>query len=290
MIKGSIVALITPFSESGKVNINKLKELIDFHINNKTDAVLLFGTTGEGSTLCLKEKYKLAKIITKYVNKRIKIIINAGDNDTLKTIKNVKKYSKLKPYALLIITPYYNKTNKEGLYRHFSLIASKTDISIIIYNVPSRTSIDLPLDIIERLSLVPNIIGIKEASNNISKLKKLNKLQNENFYWFSGNDTRMVEDIKLGAKGLIGVVTNSHPKLIKEILDLSLENKYKQAKEKYSFLKEYIESLYLEPNPIPIKEAMNILGFKVGKYRLPLYQMSEDNKKMLIKAIEKIEL
>ena len=170
MIKGSIVALVTPFCADGKVNYLKLKELLQFHIDNNTDGVLLFGTTGEGSTLSIKEKIKIAKYSIKYVKKKMFIILNAGTNSTKETIKNVTILSKLKPDAFLIITPYYNKGNEEGIYNHFKLIQYNSKIPIILYNVPTRTTIDMSVSLIKRLSLLPNICGIKEASTNKEKL------------------------------------------------------------------------------------------------------------------------
>lgn len=290
MIKGSIVALVTPFCADGKVNYLKLKELLQFHIDNNTDGVLLFGTTGEGSTLSIKEKIKIAKYSIKYVKKKMFIILNAGTNSTKETIKNVTILSKLKPDAFLIITPYYNKGNEEGIYNHFKLIQYNSKIPIILYNVPTRTTIDMSVSLIKRLSLLPNICGIKEASTNKEKLIELAKIQNDEFYWYSGNDNRMIEDIQIGAKGLIGVATNSHPSIVNKVIKLALENKSEEALLEYSRIKKYIDVLNLDVNPIMIKESMNVLNFNVGDFRLPLYKTSKDNKLKLIKAIREMTL
>lgn len=289
MIKGSIVALVTPFTKKGKVNYRKLKELLNFHLLNKTDGVLLFGTTGEGSTLSFKEKVKIGKVSIKFIKNKIPVILNASSNSTYEAMRLTRRLSRINPYALLHITPYYNKSNEEGIFTHFKMVSEISKVPIIIYNVPSRTNYDIPINLIKRLKQIPNIVGIKEASKNEEKLIELNTLQDENFSWLSGNDDRMIEDIKMGARGLIGVVNNSHPKLVKEIVFETVLGNYKISEYKYSKLKKYIESLSLEVNPIPIKCALNYLNFNVGNFRLPLYEMSEINKAILINCLEDIK-
>ena len=278
MIKGSVVALVTPFNKKGKVNYRKLKELLSFHLANKTDGILLFGTTGEGSTLSFKEKVKIGKVSSRFIKNRVPIILNASSNSTYEAMRLTRRLSRLNIDALLHITPYYNKSNEEGVYTHFKMVSEISRVPIILYNVPSRTNYDIPISLIKRLKEIPNIVGIKEASRNEDKLLELNILQDKNFSWFSGNDDRMIEDIKMGAKGLIGVVNNSHPKLVKEIVFEAILGNYKISEYKYSKLKKYIEALSLEVNPIPIKCALNYLNFDVGNFRLPLYKMSEQNK------------
>lgn len=289
MIKGSVVALVTPFNKKGKVNSRKLKELLSFHLANKTDGILLFGTTGEGSTLSFKEKVKIGKVSARFIKNRVPIILNASSNSTYEAMRLTRRLSRLNIDALLHITPYYNKSNEEGVYTHFKMISEISRVPIILYNVPSRTNYDIPISLIKRLKEIPNIVGIKEASRNEEKLLELNKLQDKNFSWYSGNDDRMIEDIKMGAKGLIGVVNNSHPKLVKEIVFEAILGNYKISEYKYSKLKKYIEALSLEVNPIPIKCALNYLNFDVGNFRLPLYKMSEQNKKILINVLEEIK-
>lgn len=289
MLKGSIVALVTPFNSKGKVNYRKLIELLDFHVANKTDGVLLFGTTGEGSTLTFKEKIKISKRAIKHVKNKLKIILNAGTNNTKETIKQCKELSKFNPYALLVITPYYNKSNDQGMYIHYKLAADASSVPLIIYNVPSRTGYDMPIKLIERISRIKNVIGIKEASIDKEKLQKMNTLQDDEFSWYTGNDFKVVEDMKNGARGLIGVVTNTHPKLIKEITTLCLSNEYELAEYYYSKLNKYINSLTLEVNPIPIKESMNIFGWNVGGFRLPLVEISKTNKEKILQVIGEME-
>lgn len=289
MLRGSIVALVTPFTKKGKINYTKLYELLDFHIVNKTDGILLFGTTGEGSTLTIKEKYQIGKRAIKYVKNRIPIILNAGTNNTKETIKNCRLLSKIDAYALLVITPYYNKSNDRGMYIHFKLASEASRVPIIIYNVPSRTGYDMPIKVIEKISKIKNVIGIKEASADENKRYYLNNLQNEEFYWYSGNDSNFINDMKEGAKGLIGVATNSHPKQIKEITTLCLSKEFALAEYHFSKIKKYIKGLSLEVNPIPIKEAMNVLGWEIGGFRLPLHLMGKENKNKLLISIGEIK-
>lgn len=288
MIRGSIVALITPFTEDNKINFNKIRELLDFHINNQTDAILLFGTTGEGFSLSIKEKIKIVKLVYKHVKNKIPIIINAGTNSTWETIKNIKNFNKFRPYAFLVITPYYNKTNEEGVFNHYKEIIKYSDSPLIIYNVPSRTAYDISINNIKRLSLEEKIIGIKEASNDINKLKKLSKLQSEKFYWYSGNDNRLIDDLKLGAKGLVGVVTNIFPKEIKSICLSYSKQDFEHANAEYEKLKEIINVLSIDINPIPIKEMMNLFSFNVGGFRLPLFRLSEEKLLMVKGVIDKL--
>ena len=289
MIKGSIVALITPFTKGNKVNYSKIKELIDFHYENGTDGILLFGTTGEGSTLSFKEKVKIAKASIQHNKNRMSIIFNASSNSTYEAMRLTRVLSKLKPSALLHITPYYNKSNDEGVYTHFKMVSEVSLTPIILYNVPSRTNYDIPISLIERLKLIDKIIGIKEASKDEDKLTKLSSLQDDKFSWYSGNDDRMIEDIKLGARGLIGVVNNSHPRLVKDIVFHALTRNYSLSEYNLSKISKYISSLSLEVNPIPIKCALNYLGFDVGKYRLPLYEMNKKNRDLLVKSLEEIK-
>ena len=290
MIKGSVVALITPFLNNGKINYKKVKELLDFQLNNNTDGILLFGTTGEGSTLSLKEKYYLSKLAIRHVKNKVKIILNVGTNSTSETLRNIKKLEKLNPDAFLVITPYYNKTNEEGMYHHFKTIHDYTRIPLIIYNVPSRTNVDMSLSLIKRLSKLERVVGIKEASKDVIKLKELSTIQNDAFYWYSGNDERMIEDIKLGAKGLIGVCTNTHPGIVKKIINFSLNDNDEESEKIFLKIKEYVNVLSLDINPIPIKEAMNILKFDVGKYRLPLFETSDKNKMKIKKILGEIKI
>lgn len=290
MLKGSIVALVTPFNKDNSINFLKLKELLLFHIENNTDGILLFGTTGEGSTLTLKEKIRIAKYASNIIKGRVPVILNIGSNCTSETLRNTRIFSKFKPDYFLVITPYYNKGNEEGIYRHYKSISEISRIPIIVYNVPSRTNYDISLKLIKRLRRLPNIVGIKEASNDENKIKELSKIVDDNFSFFIGNDNKLLEFMKFNASGLIGVVNNTHPKQIKEIIDLCFNKQFDKAYEKYILVEDYIHALSFEVNPIPIKEAMNMLSFNVGGFRLPLYFLEKEKRLMLLKVIEEMNL
>lgn len=286
MLKGSLVALVTPFNEDGSVNYDVLGELIEYHINNKTDGLVVLGTTGEASTMSFEEEVEVIKYSVKKVNKRLPLIIGAGSNDTLYAVKNAYEFSRLGADYLLVVTPYYNKTNEEGLVRHFEMIAEASSCPIILYNVPGRTGMNIPVSVVERLANNKNIIGIKEASGNISYAMLLSKYLNDDFVMFSGNDDVIVPYMSIGASGVISVLANIAPcqthNICKHCLDGSFDKALKIAKD----LLEVSNGLFIETNPIPVKTCLNHLGFNVGGYRMPLYQMNKTNEDKLIKLID----
>ena len=286
MLKGSLVALVTPFNDDGSVNFDVLGELIEYHINNKTDVLVVLGTTGEASTMSFEEEVEVIKYSVKKVNKRVPLIIGAGSNDTLYAVKNAYEFSRLGADYLLVVTPYYNKTNEEGLVRHFEMIAEASSCPIILYNVPGRTGMNIPVSVVERLANNKNIIGIKEASGNISYAMLLSKYLNDDFVMFSGNDDVIVPYMSIGASGVISVLANIAPcqthNICKHCLDGNFDKALKIAKD----LLEVSNGLFIETNPIPVKACLNHLGFNVGGYRMPLYQMNKTNEDKLIKLID----
>ena len=288
MLKGNYVALITPFKENKKVNYSKLIELIENQINNKVDGIVLLGTTGEAPLLREKEKINIIKLAISIVNKRVKLIVGVSDISTYKLVKKIKRYSKYNIDYFLVLSPYYLKTNNEGIIKHFEEVANNSKKPIIIYHVPSRTGQYIDEECIKRLSKHSNIIGIKEASGSIEYIKKIRKYLNDNFILLSGNDDLIIDAIKLGGSGVISVLSNSHPMVVNNILKLCFENKYKDAEEIMNKYSDFIKLLFIEPNPIPIKEVLNYLEYEVGDYRLPLTNMSKINKKVLIEELEGI--
>ena len=286
MLKGSIVALITPFLEDGRVHYERLKELINYHINHNTDGIVLLGTTAEATTLSFEEQQEILRFGLKIVAKRVPVIVGAGSNDTMTAIKKAKLFSSLGADYLLCITPYYNKTNEAGVIAHFEAIAKASTAPIILYNVPSRTGMSISIKALEVLSKHPNIVGIKEASGNISYASQITHLLNESFFMLSGNDDTIVPMMAIGASGVISVLANICPQAVHTLCDLCDRESYKEARVLQSKLLPIANALFLETNPIPIKAAMNFLGFKVGGYRLPLYEMSEHLKKEMLQTIE----
>ena len=274
MLKGSIVALVTPFNEDGSVNFTKLGELLDYHINNNTDGIVILGTTGEASTLSFDEEAEIVKFSVERVNHRIPLIVGSGSNETEKAITMSKKYSEMGADYVLVITPYYNKTNESGLIKHFEAVADASKCPVIMYNVPGRTGMSISINAIEKLSKHPNICGIKEASGNFSYAMKVAKYLSDDFIMLSGNDDVIVPLMSIGAKGVISVLANIAPKQTAKICDLCLNNKFEEATKLSLDLLEFTNDLFLEVNPIPIKEAMNYFGCNVGGYRAPLDNMS----------------
>ena len=287
MLQGSIVALVTPFNKDGSVNFEKLGELLEFHIANKSGGIVILGTTGEASTLSFEEEAEIVKYSVKKVNHRVPLIVGSGSNETEKAVTMSEKYSKLGADYVLVITPYYNKTDESGLIKHFTAVADASHCPVIMYNVPGRTGMSMSIHAIEVLSKHPNIYGIKEASGNMSYSMKVSKFLSDDFIMLSGNDDIIVPMMSIGAKGVISVLTNCAPLQTAKICDLCLNNKYSEATELANKLLDFTNGLFMEVNPIPVKEALNYMGFNVGGYRAPLDEMSEENKEKLHKIIDR---
>lgn len=289
-LKGSFVALITPFNNDGSVNYKKIEELVKFHLDNDTDGIVALGTTAETPTLSDDEKFKIAELVIKIVNKKIPVIIGSGTNSTEHSIYLSKKYEKLGADGLLLVTPYYNKGNKEGIYNHFIEIANSVNIPSILYNVPGRTGVSIPFDIVQMLCKEKNIIGIKEASGNISYVTKCATLINDNFKILSGNDDMIVPVLSVGGTGVISVWANIEPKLCHKLVIDYLDGNVNSSKNIQLNRLDFINSLFCETNPIPIKYAMNLQGFNVGEYRLPLYPLTSEDKIAVKNEMIKINL
>ena len=279
--KGSIVALITPFHEDGTINFEKLKELIEWHIVNKTDGILILGTTGESPTLTHEEDDDVVACAIECANHRIPIIVGAGSNSTQTQLEKSLKYEKMGADGLLLISPYYNKANDEGMIRHFTTVADQVHIPIILYNIPGRTGCTISLNALKQLSKHPMIQGIKEASGDISYATNVSTLLNDDFVMYSGNDDIIVPMMALGSSGVISVLADVLPKTTHDIVFNCLNGNYKTAQQLQLDNLDLIHDLFMEVNPIPVKEALKMMGFHVGKYRLPLYEMSEDHKAKL---------
>ncbi len=285
MFKGSGVAIITPFDKDGNINYNKFEELIEFQIKNKTDAIIVCGTTGESATLSFEEKKELIKFCVKAVNHKIPVIAGTGTNNTVTSIE-LSKYAKSTGVdGLLIVTPYYNKCSQEGLYLHYSKIAKSVDIPIILYNVPSRTGVNIELNTLTRLSKLKNIVGIKEASSNISQITSI-AANLKNMQIYSGNDDQTLPILSLGGSGVISVAANIIPKQMHDLCYDFFNYDIKSSRDIQLRYLDLMKKLFIDVNPIPIKEAMNILGYDVGKCRLPLCNMNEKDIKLLKEALK----
>ena len=280
LFKGSGVALVTPFNEDG-VDFEKLGELIEYHIENNTDALIVCGTTGESTTMSDEEQFAVIDFTVKKVNKRIPVIAGTGSNDTMHSVYLCQEAEKLGADGLLVITPYYNKTNQRGLKLHFETIAASTELPIILYNVPGRTGVNIKPSVIAELAKIENIVAVKEASGDIAQVAEIARLVPEGFAIYSGNDDSILPLLSLGGVGVISVVANICPKETHDLVGKFLNGDVKGSRELQLGMKALIDKLFIEVNPIPVKTAMNILGFEVGDLRLPLAPMEENNLKAL---------
>ena len=290
MVKGSIVALVTPFHEDGTVNFEKLGELLDWHIENSTDGILILGTSGESSTMSHEEDDAVALYTIERVNHRVSVIVGAGSNCTQTAMEKSLKYQNMGADALLLISPYYNKANTQGMIRHFTTVADAVHIPIILYNVPGRTGCHIDEKAVEVLSKHPNICGIKEASGNISYATNIAQYLSDDFVMYSGNDDMITSMMALGASGVISVLANCLPKETHEIVQDYLDGNVKASLEKQLKYLDLIHALFIEVNPIPVKQALNYMGKDVGGYRLPLCEMDEKNAQILKSRMEDLGL
>ncbi len=289
-IQGSIVALITPFYPDGTVNYDKLGQLIDFHLENETDAILILGTTGESSTMSHEEDDQVCRYTVDRVAGRVPVIAGSGSNSTQTMLEKSLRFQNLGADGLLLITPYYNKTNEEGMVRHFTTVADAVNIPCILYNVPGRTGCSISEAAIRRLAAHPRIMGIKEASGNMSYAVKIARYLSEDFRMYCGNDDITVPLLSLGASGVISVLANVVPRETHNMVWDYLRGDHQKALEAQLRYLDLINDLFLEVNPIPVKEALNLMGMEVGGYRLPLTPMAEQNRARLRAAMEGVGL
>lgn len=280
LFTGSGVALITPFDENGEVNYSRLREILEFHVINHTDAIIVTGTTGEGSTLNDEEKISVIEFTVNIINNRIPVIAGTGSNDTRHAAEFSKRVERLGVDGLLVVTPYYNKGNENGIYEHYKAIAEGVKIPIIMYNVPSRTGVNLSIQLLKRLAQIENITALKEASGNISYVAEVAREVPE-LDIYSGNDDMVVPVLSLGGKGVISVSANIIPDISHDMTVSFLKGDVKKARELQLKYNDLVNALFLETNPAPIKEAMNFLGYEVGNCRLPLGVMEEGNRRKL---------
>ena len=266
---GVCTALVTPFLNN-EINYPMLEQLLKYQLNNGIDTVVLSGTTGEAPTLSDTEKTQIIKRAKEYTGNRCTIIAGTGTNSTKHAIQLSRNAELAGADALLVVSPYYNKGNPEGIYSHFLAIAQSVDLPIILYNVPSRTGVDIPVAVYQKLSAQPNIIGVKEASTDITKIARIRSVCPEDFYIWSGNDDQIVPVMALGGKGVISVLSNIYPAETAEITEAALDGDFDTAAALQCDYLPLIDLLFAEVNPIPVKYAMKYVGFDCGRCRLPL--------------------
>lgn len=287
---GAATALITPMNADGSVNFEKVSALVDEQIKAGIDALVICGTTGEKSTLNYKEHVKVIETAVNSANKRVPIIAGTGSNDTTYTVELCKDAISCGADAMLMVTPYYNKTSQKGLVSHYNYVADRIDSPIILYNVPSRTGVNILPQTYAELCKHPNIVATKEANGDISSVVLTRALCGDNLDIYSGNDDQIIPIMSLGGIGVISVLSNIAPKETHELCADYLNGNCKEAANKQIFYAELIKALFSDVNPIPVKEAMNIMGMNVGKCRLPLIDMDEGPRNNLINQLKKCNL
>jgi len=280
LFKGCGTAIATPFDENG-VNIEEFKKLVESQIENNVDAIIVCGTTGEASTMTKEEKTAVIKCAIETSNKKIPIIVGTGSNSTKQAIENSKLAESLGADGLLVVTPYYNKCTQNGLIAHFKAIAESVSTPIILYSVASRTGVNILPETCLELSKVPNIVAIKEASGNISQIAEIARLCGDNLNIYSGNDDQIVPILSVGGIGVISVLSNVKPQLTHDIVQNFLDGNVEKARELQLNSLPLIKLLFSEVNPIPVKAALNILGYNFGEPRLPLTPITDKNFELL---------
>lgn len=286
---GSFVALITPMSETGEVDFDTLSKLVEWHIENGTNGLVILGTTAETVTLSEDEKWAVLTHAIKVNNGRLPIIVGNGSNCTATTIQTTKKYDELSIDGFLTVTPYYNKPNQRGTIAHFRAVAEATDKPIILYNVPGRTNLDLSNDSVVELMKIPNIVGIKDATGDLDRVG-IFKQANEEFVLFSGDDATSREFVRLGGHGTISVTANVAPKHIAEMISAALAGDIALAATKDAQIEALHQDLFIEPNPVPAKYALKELGLLPSEFvRLPLVELEPNSKNVIKQALQPIK-
>jgi 4-hydroxy-tetrahydrodipicolinate synthase len=291
MLQGSMVALVTPFKKDNSIDEDKLRFLIDWHIKNKTDGILVCGTTGESATLTHQEHKRVVSIAVEQAKKKVPIIAGAGSNSTDEALDLTRYAKKVGADYSLVITPYYNKPTQKGLSQHFKKIANAVNIPIIIYNVPSRTGVNiLPETVVEVAGSCKNVVGIKEASGSLDQATAIMARLSKGFSLFSGNDQIILPMMSLGASGVISVVANIEPKKTHQLVQSFLKGDIKKSRKIQFQLYNLIQALFVETNPIPVKAALNLIGLIEGNLRLPLCKMDKKNLTKLKKTLKEYRL
>lgn len=289
VFKGSGTAIVTPF-RNGKIDFDKLGELIDFQIAGGTSAIVINGTTGEKSTQTIEESNSAIDFCVRHVNSRVTVIAGTGSNDTQSALFMSQSAEKSGADALLMVTPYYNKTTQRGLIKHFNFLADRVNLPIIVYNVPSRTGLSFTAETYKELAKHPNINGVKEASGDFKLIGKTLAQSDGDFYVWSGNDEDFVPMMSIGALGVISVLSNVVPAEVAQMTKLCLESNFAEAAKLHLKYFDLIDKLFIEVNPIPVKAALNLMGMDVGEPRMPLCDLAPENLEKLKAAMESVGL
>lgn len=290
LFRGAMTALVTPFDKAGKVHEEHLKRIIDFQIKGGIDALVPCGTTGEASTLEYDEHFRVCELTTEHVNKRAKVIIGGGSNNTHRAIQLTQFAKKIGADAVLSVGPYYNKPTQEGHFQHFKAIAESADIPVIVYNIPGRTGVNMESDTLLRLAEIPNIVGVKEASGNLDQMMVILRDRPKHFSVLSGDDSLSLPLIAVGGDGCISVIANEMPGEFTRMIHAALEGNWELAREIHYRTYDLMRANFIEGNPVPVKAAMAIMGLIEETYRLPLVPMQPKNREKLEKILKELKL
>lgn len=289
MFKGAGVAIVTPF-KNGEFDKESYEKLIEFQIENKTQALIVLGTTGEATTISFEEKEEVIRTAVSKVNKRIPVIVGTGSNCTDTAIKSTIQAEELGADGILLVTPYYNKCTNKGMISHFTAVAKSTKLPIILYNVPGRTGVNIPPEVILEMIKVENIVGVKEASGNISQILEIKRLVPKDFMIYSGNDDQIIPIYACGGHGVISVASNVIPKEIQEMCEAFMSGDVEEALKLQLDYKKFIDLLFCEVNPIPVKAALHEMKYIENELRLPLTPMEESTRNKLVYEMKKLNI
>lgn len=289
MFKGAGVAIVTPF-KNGKFDKEAYEKLIEFQIENKTQALIVLGTTGEATTVGLEERGEIVKTAVEKVNKRIPVIVGTGCNCTNTSVEYTKQAEALGADGALVVTPYYNKCTDKGMIEHFTVIAKATKLPIILYNVPGRTAVNIPAYVVYEMSKLDNVVGVKEASGNIGQILEIKRLVSDDFKIYSGNDDQIVAVYSSGGHGVISVISNVIPKETQEICEAFMKGDHAEALRIQLHYKKFIDLIFSEVNPIPVKAALHEMKYIENEFRLPLTPMEDENRKKLVEEMKKVKI
>ena len=282
---GAGIAILTPMHADGSINWEELGRLIDWQIENSTDAIIVCGTTGESSTMSDEEHLNAIRFAVERAAGRVPVVAGAGSNDTAYAVNLAKESKEAGVDGILVVTPYYNKTSQRGLIAHYNTIADATDLPMILYHIPGRTGVTIAPQTFKELSRHPNIVAVKEASGNISKIAETKYLCGDDLDLYSGNDDQIVPILSLGGIGVISVLSHVAPKATHDICQLYFDGKVKESARLQLEYMDLIHALFIDVNPIPVKDAMNQMGFAAGPCRMPLYPMSDGDRAVLPAAL-----
>ena len=291
LFQGTATALVTPFKKDGSVDEQALRDLVEFQLKGKVEALVPVGSTGEGATLTEAEQSFVVETVVDQTNGRVPVIGGASSNSTLKAVALARQVKNCRADAILSVAPFYNKPTQEGIYRHFSAIADAVEMPLVVYNVPGRTSSNIePSTIVRLADEIPFVVGVKEASGNLAQIMEILRNRPEGFGVWSGDDNFTLALAALGADGIISVVSNEAPALFSEMVRLALKGKLQRARELHYKLLPLMNANFMESNPIPVKAAMSLMGMMENVVRLPLVEMSEANKIKMEKILDDLEL